>query len=56
MAIKIFGAERVVLGSDIPYGQDNLKTNIDRIKNLDISDEEKYSILGENMKKLLKLK
>jgi predicted TIM-barrel fold metal-dependent hydrolase len=56
MAIKIFGAERVVLGSDIPYGQNNLETNIDRIKNLDISDEEKYSILGGNMKKLLKLK
>jgi predicted TIM-barrel fold metal-dependent hydrolase len=56
MAIKFFGAERVVLGSDIPYGQNNLKTNIDRVKNLDISDEEKYSILGGNMKKLLKIK
>lgn len=56
MAIKCFGAKRVVLGSDIPYGQNNLKTNIDRVKNLDISDEEKYSILGGNMKKLLKIK
>lgn len=56
IAIKCFGAERVVLGSDIPYGQNNLKTNIDRVKNLDISDEEKYSILGGNMKKLLKIK
>lgn len=55
IAIKCFGAERVVLGSDIPYGQNNLKTNIDRVKNLDISDEEKYSILGGNMKKLLKI-
>jgi len=56
IAIKCFGAERVVLGSDIPYGQNNLKTNIDRVKNLDISDAEKYSILGGNMKKLLKIK
>jgi len=56
IAIKCFGAERVVLGSDIPYGRNNLKTNIDRVKNLDISDEEKYSILGGNMKKLLKIK
>lgn len=56
MAIKCFGANRVVLGSDTPYGQNNLKANIERVKDLDISDEEKYSILGGNMKKLLKIK
>ena len=55
-AIKRFSALRVVLGSDIPYGQNNLKRNINRVMNLDISDEEKYSILGVNMKELLKIK
>ena len=56
MAIKYFGAEKIVLGSDIPYGKNNLKTNIHRVKTLDISDEEKYLILGGNMKNLLKIK
>ena len=55
-AIKYFGVNRILLGSDIPYGQNNLKTNIGRVMDLDISDEEKYLILGENMKKLLKIK
>ena len=56
MAIEHFGANRVVLGSDTPYGHDNLKKNIERVKNLEISDEEKRSILGENMKELLRAK
>ena len=55
-AIRYFGAERVVLGSDTPYGRDNLERNIDRVKNLDISDEEKLLILGGNMKRLLETK
>lgn len=55
-AIKCFGANRVVLGSDIPYGHDNLKKNIERVKNLDIPDEEKCLILGGNMKKILEIK
>ena len=54
-AIKHFGINRILLGSDTPYGQNNLKTNIERVMNLDISDEEKHLILGENMKKLLKI-
>ena len=54
-AIEVFGANRVVLGSDIPYGRDNLKANLARVGNLDISDKEKDLILGENMKKLLSL-
>ena len=43
------------MGSDTPYGKDNLRNNIDRIKNLDISTEEKDLILGENIRKLLKI-
>ena len=54
-AIQHFGAQRIVLGSDTPYGQNNLGVNIERIKNLDISNEEKGLILGNNMRVLLKV-
>lgn len=52
-AIQHFGAQRIVLGSDIPYGQNNLELNIQRIRTLNIPDEEKNLILGHNMKTLL---
>ena len=54
-AIKFVGATNVTLGTDTPYGKDNLKKNIDRIRSLDISPREKELILGENMRKLLKI-
>ena len=54
-AINYFGAEKILMGSDTPYGKDNLKKNIDRIRSLDISTKEKELILGENMKRLLKI-
>ena len=54
-AIKFVGATNVTLGTDTPYGKDNLKKNIDRIRSLDISTKEKELILGENMRKLLKI-
>ena len=54
-AIDFVGANKVVMGSDTPYGKGNLQKNIDRIKKLDISVEEKDLILGENMRRLLKI-
>ncbi|MEN8194779.1 MAG: TatD family hydrolase [Bacteroidota bacterium] len=54
-AIKFLGAKNIILGTDTPYGKNNLQRNIDRIKNLDILTEEKELILGENMRKLLKI-
>jgi predicted TIM-barrel fold metal-dependent hydrolase len=45
-----------LLGSDIPYGQENLKTNMARLRDLDITAAEMHQILGENMKKLLNLR
>jgi len=54
-AIDYLGAEKIIMGSDTPYGKDNLRNNIDRIKKLDISTEEKDLILGENIRKLLKI-
>ena len=52
-AIHHFGVEKVLLGSDTPYGKNNVELNIKKIRKLDISDEEKDMILGNNMKKLL---
>ncbi len=52
-ALGFFGAARLLLGSDTPYGRDNLKKNIERVLRLDIPDEEKRLILGGNMQRLL---
>ncbi len=54
-ALRHFGARKIVLGSDIPYGKDNLRLNIERVRALPISDEEKDLILGENLHNLLGL-
>jgi predicted TIM-barrel fold metal-dependent hydrolase len=53
LALKHFGASRIILGSDTPYGNDNLRLNIERIKSLSISDEDKAQILGLNMRRIL---
>jgi Predicted metal-dependent hydrolase of the TIM-barrel fold len=52
-ALQHFGAEKLLFGSDTPYGKDNSKANIQRIRNLDITQAEKDDILGNNIIKLL---
>jgi len=54
-AINYLGSERFILGSDTPYGKNNLYLNIKRINILKISQKEKDSILGNTMKYLLKI-
>ncbi len=54
-AIDFLGSDKIIMGSDTPYGKENLRNNIDRIRNLDISTKEKELLLGENMSKLLKI-
>jgi predicted TIM-barrel fold metal-dependent hydrolase len=54
-AIDFFGAHKTVLGSDTPYGRNNLKVNIHRVNRLPIPEEEKQLILGINMQRLLRL-
>jgi len=54
-AIHAFGANRIVLGSDTPYGKDNLAQNIRRVQGLPISYKEKEAILGENMRRILRI-
>lgn len=52
-AINHFGARKIILGSDTPYGKDNLELNIQRVNNLPIPHAEKELILGRNIRKLL---
>ena len=52
-ALERFGAGRLILGSDAPYGRDNLARGIARIRSLDISEIDKELILGGNIERLL---
>lgn len=54
-AVAHFGADRVVLGSDTPFGRDSQAVNLHRVRNLDISDEAKRMILGDNIRQWLNL-
>jgi len=55
MAYEFFGADRMVLGSDFPLPIGDLQAAVPSIEAMDISKEEKEKILGENVKRLLKL-
>ena len=52
-ALERFGAGRLILGSDAPFGQDNLARGIARIRSLDISEIDEELILGGNLERLL---
>ena len=52
-AIKELGAERIIMGSDSPYI--SMETEFEKIQSLDISDNEKKLIMGDNMSRILEL-
>ncbi|MHA1366708.1 MAG: amidohydrolase family protein [Candidatus Heimdallarchaeota archaeon] len=54
-AIKYYGSDHVLLGSDSPLGIDNLKNNILKIRDMDLSEEDRKNILGLSIAKLLGL-
>jgi predicted TIM-barrel fold metal-dependent hydrolase len=54
-ALQRFGAAKLIMGSDTPYGQNALRRNIERVKALPISKVEQEMILGKNLQTLLKL-
>jgi predicted TIM-barrel fold metal-dependent hydrolase len=54
-AINHFGAQRVVLGSDTPYGLRNLEKNLHRLERMSLSAIERNLVLGDNMRSLLGL-
>ena len=53
--IENFGADHILLGSDSPLGEDNLKNNIEKIRRMALPEEQKNQILGINIAKLLRL-
>jgi predicted TIM-barrel fold metal-dependent hydrolase len=52
-ALSHFGAARLILGSDSPYGRDNLARGIRRVRELDVSESDKDLMLGGNLARLL---
>ncbi len=54
-AAAAFGVDRLVLGSDTPFGRDTLEKNIRKVRNLDFSARDQALILGLNMARLLNL-
>ncbi|HUT80351.1 MAG TPA: amidohydrolase family protein [Candidatus Bathyarchaeia archaeon] len=54
-AISNFGADHVIMGSDSPFGYDNLQNIMSKIRSFDIPQEEKDLIMGGNIARILKL-
>jgi len=53
-AVHELGAERIVWGTDFPYGSPPVE--LKKIQTLDISEKQKRMILGENARRMLGLK
>jgi predicted TIM-barrel fold metal-dependent hydrolase len=52
-ALKTFGAERLIFGSDEPFG--SLEKSLARIRGLNIPEAQKELILGENLRAVCRL-
>jgi predicted TIM-barrel fold metal-dependent hydrolase len=52
-AVEELGAERIIMGSDSPYI--SMEVELEKIKLLNISENEKKLIMGENMRCILRL-
>lgn len=52
-AINHFGSNKILMGSDTPYGIDSLEKTIELVNKLDISTKDKSNILGDNLALLL---
>ncbi|MGI0092228.1 MAG: amidohydrolase family protein [Nitrososphaerales archaeon] len=59
LGYSFFGADRMVYGSDYPFGQDNgegfISKNLDPVIKMPVSEEDREKILFETAKKLLKI-
>ncbi|MGD2200779.1 MAG: amidohydrolase family protein [Candidatus Bathyarchaeota archaeon] len=54
-ALAFCGPEKIVLGSDDPHQIGDIEHAVERIRDLEISEDEKNMILSENARKLLKI-
>jgi predicted TIM-barrel fold metal-dependent hydrolase len=52
--IKMIGKERILFGSDIPFG--NMKRELEKILSLPIGDDDREWILSKNLKSFLTLR
>ncbi len=52
-AVEAYGPERVMLGSDTPFGRGTLERNLAKIRGMDLPAEAKAMILGGNAARLL---
>jgi hypothetical protein len=55
-AVKEVGADHILFGGSYPVRREWLLKGVQHIQGLDISDREKKLILGENARKLFKIK
>ena len=51
--VRAFGADRILFGTDSPWGDP--KEEVEKIRALPLTQEERNAILGENAKKLLEI-
>lgn len=54
-ALKAYGVKRLILGSDTPYGKNNIQLNMLRLSKLNLTNEELNDITGNTISKLLGL-
>ena len=52
---SFLGPDRILLGTDFPHQISDMANAVGRIKSLEIDDQEKRKILGDNTSRLLKL-
>lgn len=51
-----FGADRILLGSDAPYGADNIELAINQMRAVGMNEQEIQRVCYQNIRKLLELK
>ena len=47
-ALQIVGSDRLILGSDTPYGESNIRINIDRIERLGLTAYQQENVMANN--------
>ena len=52
-AVKVVGADRITFGSDFPLSE--IRDELEKVKRCHISEADKKKILGENVRKALKI-
>lgn len=52
-AYELVGAERLIVGSDTQYGDNNIKKAINKLRDLNMSEAEINMICSKNIEKIL---